>query len=432
MRGLGSLSSLRRTRSCLELKVRPHGEHGARLCWAIKGSFIEADPSCCIELRTAEKAWECCFTVTAAKGATVVDSVNSAQTTWRLRHPSGELTAPVTLRQRRRLHSAMWSRRRPKVAPTLDEASSLPATTAAVFDAPEEHSPEDQVVAFGEPTTVDEVRTPDRMAEQKAVLRAEQTTPWGNRRAEPERAPERAPAREEEIWEAVDLDDDLHIDSPLRDHAAAAAPPGTGSRDAAATGGCSSMSMKQQQHTARVAAAEPQAEIVRRLERSHGEVEMLLRIPLDASADRLQTARDSVADGLAFDDELGSLAAQRGVRKGEILQALIEAMALEEAHGERRPEGGRPEAGGQCGGGADPERYGQSPDTWAVLAHRCDRLRKLIRIKLGDDNDMLTARQGLLLCDGFFGDLERLVSCRTAESGGVTVCEFDTLATIGY
>ena len=107
---------------------------------------------------------------------------------------------------------------------------------------------------------------------------------------------------------------------------------------------------------------------------------------------------------LAFDDELGALAKGRGVNKGAIFQALLEALR---------------EAGCDHGGGLDNDKddkrlagmgleFGCSISQWALLAHRAEVMRRLIRIKLQDENDLRTARQGLLLCSAFFEDLAAL------------------------
>ena len=48
------------------------------------------------------------------------------------------------------------------------------------------------------------------------------------------------------------------------------------------------------------------------------------------------------------------------------------------------------------------------PSEWAALAQRADSLRKLVRIKVADDNDLKTARAGFLLCAEFFDGLGKL------------------------
>ena len=45
---------------------------------------------------------------------------------------------------------------------------------------------------------------------------------------------------------------------------------------------------------------------------------------------------------------------------------------------------------------------------WAELAANADNLRKLVRIKVADDNDLKTARQALLICREFFDGIGRL------------------------
>ena len=51
-------------------------------------------------------------------------------------------------------------------------------------------------------------------------------------------------------------------------------------------------------------------------------------------------------------------------------------------------------------------------EAWQLLAQRADSLRKLVRIKVADDNDLKTARSGLTLCHDFFRGLAQLAELR--------------------
>ena len=60
--------------------------------------------------------------------------------------------------------------------------------------------------------------------------------------------------------------------------------------------------------------------------------------------------------------------------------------------------------------------YGLSVEEWGVLTHKADAMRKLVRIKLADDNDLKTARSGLEMCDEFFKGLTKATELRVASS----------------
>ena len=60
---------------------------------------------------------------------------------------------------------------------------------------------------------------------------------------------------------------------------------------------------------------------------------------------------------------------------------------------------------------------------WARLTMRAHDLRQLVRIKVADDNDLRTARQGLELAAEYFAALVRLANLRSEA-------EYDLLNTI--
>ena len=151
-----------------------------------------------------------------------------------------------------------------------------------------------------------------------------------------------------------------------------------------------------------------------------GEVECLLRAPLD-SAEALTRARESVTSALAFDDDLHSAAADAGESKGALFQALLEALR----------EQGAGHAGGMdnssknlfAGSMVAARTYKMSLGAWARLTMRAHDLRQLVRIKVADDNDLRTARQGLELAAEYFAALVRLANLRSEA-------EYDLLNTI--
>ena len=75
-------------------------------------------------------------------------------------------------------------------------------------------------------------------------------------------------------------------------------------------------------------------------------------------------------------------------------------------------------SGGRRGGpSALKAQFGHA--RWAELAARADALRALVRIKVADDNDLNTAKAGLVVCAAFFADLAALSKLR----GGVDEIE---------
>lgn len=130
------------------------------------------------------------------------------------------------------------------------------------------------------------------------------------------------------------------------------------------------------------------------------EVEFLMRPQLTDSA-ALAAARASVSRALAFDDELATLAAAHEMSKGRLFQALLEELrAAEAGHAQVDNSGKKASTTDYAAEFGDAR--------WAELAANADNLRKLVRIKVADDNDLKTARQGLLICREFFDDIGRL------------------------
>jgi len=115
------------------------------------------------------------------------------------------------------------------------------------------------------------------------------------------------------------------------------------------------------------------------------EVECLLRVQL-RSQEHLEEARERVKGSLAFDADLGSRAASSGILKGTIFQALLR------------------KADGDDVGGASVGLDVSDAD-WAALADGAAELRRLVRIKVQDDNDLKAANGALSSCADFFRNL---------------------------
>lgn len=148
------------------------------------------------------------------------------------------------------------------------------------------------------------------------------------------------------------------------------------------------------------------------LQDRHFEVECTLR-PALSDAGALAAARSGVLDALAFDDELGDLAAAHGMSKGRLFQALLDAMRSEGVgHAQTDNSAKRP-------GYAAPDYASEfGAEEWARLAARADALRQLVRIKVADDNDLRTARSGFVLCKEYFDGLREYVALRNGGLGG--------------
>ena len=137
-----------------------------------------------------------------------------------------------------------------------------------------------------------------------------------------------------------------------------------------------------------------------------GEVGCLLRVDLCSEAG-IVSARRAVVDALALDDELHALSERRGLLKGHVFQALLEALRAQGTSHAQLDNSCK-----QLGGVATPHELGLSLLQWSLLCARADALRNLVRVKVADDNDLRTARLGLLLCRDFFAALEALATQR--------------------
>ena len=141
------------------------------------------------------------------------------------------------------------------------------------------------------------------------------------------------------------------------------------------------------------------------LQARHFEVECTLRPTLSEAA-ALTRVRAAVRDALRLDDELGEIATSVHARsKGHLFQALLEtlrAAGVDHAQTEMSP--------GKARVPSVDFRDALGDERWQALATRCDALRKLVRIKVADDNDLRTARAGLVLCNEFFDALAELAS----------------------
>ena len=130
------------------------------------------------------------------------------------------------------------------------------------------------------------------------------------------------------------------------------------------------------------------------------EVECLLRVQL-RSAELLEEARERVKASLAFDGRVSQTATTAGVLKGAVFQALL-------AH---------------CDGSADATAASVGLDIsdaeWDELTQGADALRKLIRIKVQDDNDLKTANNALSSCAEFFTNIAVYAARQSLEETAV-------------
>ena len=104
--------------------------------------------------------------------------------------------------------------------------------------------------------------------------------------------------------------------------------------------------------------------------------------------------RERVASSLAFDTGLGQRAADSGQLKGTIFQALL-------AYSD-----------GSHGATASSVGLELSEEEWQAEAQGADALRKLVRIKVQDDNDLKAANGALSSCGDFFANLSIYCSRR--------------------
>ena len=117
------------------------------------------------------------------------------------------------------------------------------------------------------------------------------------------------------------------------------------------------------------------------------EVECLLRVQL-RSEEALEKAKLRVSESLAFDGSLGKRAAASGKLKGTVFQALLA------------------KADGSAGATSASVGLTEcSEEDWDGLAKGADALRKLVRIKVQDDNDLKAANGALTSCAEFFATL---------------------------
>ena len=117
------------------------------------------------------------------------------------------------------------------------------------------------------------------------------------------------------------------------------------------------------------------------------EVECLLRVPTLRTEEALQDARSRVHKSLDFQATLDRLTKSSGVLKGTIFQALLA------------------EVDGLGGPTHHSLGLGVTDAAWAELADGSDLLRKLVRIKVQDDNDLKAANGALESCNEFFANL---------------------------
>jgi len=225
------------------------------------------------------------------------------------------------------------------------------------------------------------------------------------------------------------------------------------------------------------AVVDDDAELVERMTQQRIEVQCLLRVSMGDAAG-MRVAADLVRRGLAFDDELtqlsevaspgdsgsgacahvsrrevparelhpagaadvargdgtkdgracccqrlscspcGTTHPRRGL-KGPIFQRLLESLR---AMGLKPPSGVDLSPRASAGEG----EFGLSEAKWRALAAEADMLRKLVRIKLADDNDLLAAREALVSCDAFFRGVASLARRRQVEDFVV----FEALQTV--
>jgi len=145
----------------------------------------------------------------------------------------------------------------------------------------------------------------------------------------------------------------------------------------------------------------------------------LLRVELNAST--LELARTSVADALAFDDQLSSLSSERGISKGLLFQSLLEELRQAGAtHAQLDNSAGKIEGAGI----RSASSLGISLSVWSKLCLQADALRNLVRIKIADDNDLQTARRGLEECAACFA----MVSAAAAQRGITESAMLEALA----
>jgi len=130
------------------------------------------------------------------------------------------------------------------------------------------------------------------------------------------------------------------------------------------------------------------------------EVECLLRVQL-RSPDALDEARRHVRASLTFDESLAATAESSKQLKGTIFQALL-------AFADGRAESTAASVNCEIG-----------EAEWQELSRGSDALRKLVRIKVQDDNDLKAANQALQSCAEFFENLKVYATRHSLEETAV-------------
>lgn len=159
------------------------------------------------------------------------------------------------------------------------------------------------------------------------------------------------------------------------------------------------------------------AELLQTMSQQFVEVECLLRVKL-GDADSLRGARKQVAAALAFDESLSALAKQHSKLKGAIFQQL-----LADARQAGITNSGGVDLSAREGEDEAWVALGLSQTEWRVLQAQADAVRKLVRIKLADDNDLAAAQCALASCRDFFTTLESVAASRK-------IAEFELLKTL--
>ena len=136
------------------------------------------------------------------------------------------------------------------------------------------------------------------------------------------------------------------------------------------------------------------------------EVASFLRLPLSSDGE-LEEAYSRVQAALQFDDRLTDLAESRQTTKGTLFQALLETLrqsGVESSQLDNDPS--------EVPQPAPAERFDLGEAEWAELVRQAEKARGLVRVKLADDNDLKTARTGLLECEEFFSGVRRVATLR--------------------
>ena len=143
------------------------------------------------------------------------------------------------------------------------------------------------------------------------------------------------------------------------------------------------------------------------------EIEMMLRVALDDSA-AVKQARERVTKALAFDDALTRHAATAERSKGNLFQALLEALRDQGAEHAQMDNSSKNLFAGSM---VAATTYKMSLADWARLTYDASDLRTLVRVKVADDNDLRTARLGLELAAEFFEQLSKLAALKGEDEG---------------